>query len=175
MDTRGYEKIFCLGGYASTSVATEDPLVLKMQQMAFYEYQVEETHAGTLLFYLQLQQVKKTTVHGANTDLLTLPLIMIIRNHTMKTLLNKLANCTLRSTLCACICVCTLNTRGLGQYYCVLLGKVLRVSHSLGSPSLQVLHYSFCIRFQSIARNVLYALIHLDGSLTILVNMLFGA
>lgn len=174
MDTRGYKKIFCLGGYASTNVATEDPLVLKMQQMPFYEYQVEETHAGTLLFYLQLQQVKKT-VHGANTDLLTLPLIMIIRNHTMKTLLNKLANCTLRSTLCACICVCTLNTRGLGQYYCVLLGKVLRVSHSLGSPSLQVVHYSFCIRFQSIARNVLYALIHLDGSLTILVNMLFGA
>lgn len=36
MDTQGYKKIFCLGVNASTSVATEDPLLLKMQQMAFW-------------------------------------------------------------------------------------------------------------------------------------------
>lgn len=35
--------------------------------------------------------------------------------------------------MCACIFVCTLNTGGLGQYCCVMLGKVLRVSHPVGT------------------------------------------
>lgn len=172
MDTQGYRKIFCLGVYASTSVATEDPLLLKMQQMAFWVSNRRNPCNHPLV--LAAAATSEKSVHVVNTDLLTLLMIMIIQNHTMKTL-NKLANYTMRPTLCACICVSTLNTRGLDQYYCVLLGKVLRVSHSIGTPSHQVVYYSFCIQFQPIARNVLYALIHLDGSLNILVNMLFSA
>lgn len=51
----------------------------------------------------------------------------------MEILPSKAANYMLRLPMCACVCVCTLNTGGLGQYCCVLLGKVLRVSHPLGN------------------------------------------
>lgn len=52
MNTQGYKKTFCLEVYASTSAAAKHPLLLKLEEMAFYELQTEEILTGTLLLYL---------------------------------------------------------------------------------------------------------------------------
>lgn len=42
MNTQGYKKAFCLVVHASTNVAAKGPLLLKLEQMDFYELQTEE-------------------------------------------------------------------------------------------------------------------------------------
>lgn len=133
MNTQGYKKAFCLEVHASTNVAAKGPLLLKLEQMDFYEFQTDEIRTGGFLFYLLFHEWQQQTSMGWTQISWQCwwPPVMAVWYHMMKTLPNRLASYMLRSTTCVCICIHTLNTIGLSQYYCVLLEKV---SHPLGSP-----------------------------------------
>lgn len=136
MNTQGYKKTFCLEVHASTSAAAKHPLLLKLEEMAFYELQTEQILTGNLLLYLFFheQEQQMSTGWMQISWHCWWPAFMAVWYHMIKMLPSKIANYMLRPTMCACICVHTLNPIGLGQYYFVLLEKVLRVSHPLGTP-----------------------------------------
>ena len=64
MNTQGYEKTFCLEVHAGTNAAAKHPLLLKLEQMAFYELQTEEILTGTLLFYLLFHEQEQQVSMG---------------------------------------------------------------------------------------------------------------